>query len=236
MKDYRFLLFDADSTLLNFDLDMTNAFERLYHHFEYDKITPYTPQQLALYEECNSRWWHRFEQKLCTKPELFYTRFKEYLEQTGFPGDPNELNEVYFAALSEGGAVYPGAVELIEKLSHRHRIYIITNGNADTQPKRLARSGLMPYVSGVFVSEAVGDGVGKPDRRYFDHVAENIPGFEREKAIVIGDSQYSDIQGAINAGLDSIWYTGVIGEQEQKFTPTYVAKTYEEILKILERE
>lgn len=234
MKDYRFLLFDADATLLNFDLDMTNAFETLYHHFEYDKIEPYTPRQLELYEECNNRWWRNFEQKLCTKPELFYTRFKEYLDATGFPGDPNELNEVYFAALANGGAVYPGAVELIEKLSQNHEIYIITNGNAVTQPKRLERSGLMPYVKGIFVSEAVGDGVGKPDRRYFDHVAANIPDFDRERALVIGDSMFSDIQGAVNAGIDSIWYTGVIGDKPVLVEPTYRARTYEEVWEIIE--
>ena len=52
------------------------------------------------------------------------------------------------------------------------RLYIITNGVPHTQQQRLTRSGLLPLISGVFVSEAVG--AQKPFKPFFDHVLAKI--------------------------------------------------------------
>ena len=59
-------------------------------------------------------------------------------------------------------------------------MYIVTNGNAASQMSRLERSGLLPYVRDVFVSEDAG--AAKPDVRYFDYAFSRIPGFEKERA------------------------------------------------------
>lgn len=231
MTPYRFLLFDADHTLLNFDADMTAAFEKLYRYCGFEKVQPYSEKFLKQYERCNDRWWKNFEQQCCTKAELYRSRFVDFLKETGLSGDPDEMNKVYFEFLAQGGATYPGAKELLEALSDQYEIYIITNGNAVSQQSRLTRSGLLPYIRDVFVSEKVG--VGKPDKRYFDYVAEHIPGYAPELALVIGDSMSSDILGAYNAGLDCIWYTGAGVSQAQKAPYTYKAASYDAILRIL---
>lgn len=231
MSAYKFLLFDADRTLLDFDTDMTNAFIRLYKSCGFERYAPYSPAMLETYEKCNTAWWDKFERRECTKPELFRNRFVDFLEETGFSGDPDEMNRAYFEFLGEGGALYPGALAMIKKLSGDFSLYLITNGNAVSQFSRLDRSGLRPYFKDVFVSEAVG--VGKPDPRYFQYVAEHIPGFEKEKAVVIGDSLSSDIKGAFNAGLKSIWYTGVWEDRSETVPFTYRAETYDRILEIL---
>lgn len=227
---YQFLLFDADYTLLDFDADMTNAFQALYEISGFSASVPYSEEMLATYEKYNNKWWGKFEKQECTKPELFRNRFVDFLEETGFSGDPDEMNRRYFEFLGQGGAVYPGAVELMRELSGDFSLYIITNGNAASQQTRLEHSGLLPYLQGIFVSDAVG--VGKPDPRYFQYVEEHIPGFEKEKAVVIGDSPSSDLQGAVNAGLDSIWYTGA-WKGTSDAPHTYRAESYEEIKNIL---
>lgn len=231
MTRYQFLLFDADYTLLNFDADMKAAFEKLYKHCGFEKTNPYSEEYLKRYEACNNRWWKNFEQQLCTKPELYRSRFVDFLAETGLSGDPDEMNKVYFEFLAQGGATYPGAKELLETLSAHYEIYIVTNGNAVSQQSRLTRSGLLPYIKDVFVSEKVG--VGKPDKRYFDYVAAHIPGYAPERALVVGDSMSSDILGAYNAGLDCIWYTGAGVSQTQKAPYTYKAGSYDAILRIL---
>lgn len=233
MSAYQFLLFDADYTLLDFDADMTMAFQRLYESCGFGEKLPYSPAMLETYEKYNNKWWGKFEKKECTKPELFRNRFVEFLEHTGLSGDPEEMNRQYFAFLGEGGAVYPGAVELVKKLSRDFSLYLITNGNAASQKTRLEHSGLLHSITDTFVSEVVG--VGKPDLRYFQYVEEHIPGFEKEKAVVIGDSPSSDLQGAVNAGLDSIWYTGALKSFQNEVPYTYRAESYEEIVEILYR-
>ncbi len=229
--DYRTLLLDADGTLLDFGQDMYNAFTGLYAAF-FESQRPYSPEYLHCYDRCNDRWWKKLERGECTKPELYIGRFRDFLAETGFTGDPVQINEGYFTRLGQGGALLPGALELVEKLSKKYELYIVTNGNAATQKTRLANSGLMRFVKDYFVSEDAG--AAKPDPRYFDYVFSRLPHIDRASSLVIGDSLTSDIQGAANAGLDSLYYhpdgpVASIG----KAPYTYEAASYEEIAGLL---
>ena len=141
------------------------------------------------------------------------------------------MNQEYFRNLGQGGALYPGALELIRELSATYELYIVTNGNAVTQKTRLERSGLLDYVKAYFVSEDAG--AAKPDPRYFDYVFSRIPGFAKEQALLLGDSLTSDMLGAQNAGIDSLWYCPQGGELSAGLTVTYQAKNYKEIHQLL---
>lgn len=201
--EYRTLLLDADGTLLDFPRDMENAFTSLYEAF-FSAQRPYTPAYLQCYERCNDRWWKKLERGECTKPQLFVGRFYDFLEETGLTGTPGQLTEEYFQRLGQGGALLPGALELVERLSRKYALYIVTNGNAATQKTRLENSGLMRFVKDYFVSEDAG--AAKPDPRYFDYVFSRLPAVSRSECLVIGDSLTSDIQGAQNAGLHSLYF------------------------------
>lgn len=116
-------------------------------------------------------------------------------------------------------------------LSQRYRLYIVTNGNAASQRTRLAHSGLLPYVGDVFVSEDAG--AAKPDKRYFDYVFSRIPGFEKERALLIGDSLTSDMRGAQNGGIDGLWYCPLGGEAPEDLSIPYRAESFEAIRELL---
>ncbi len=237
MKRYQFLLMDLDYTLLDFDADMTMAFEKLYDFCGFSEAVPYSAGMLELYESFNNKWWRKFEADECTKAELFRNRFIDFLAETGFSKsfapDPDKMNEVYFDYLGSGGVAYPGALELLRKLSKDYGVYITTNGNAATAKTRIQNSGVGKHIQGCFVSEAIG--FAKPDRRYFDYVKAHVPGFEDEKALVIGDSLLTDIQGAKNAGLDSLWYhpSNRRWEDGTETPYTYRAGSFEEIEELL---
>lgn len=230
VKTYRFLLFDADGTLLDFDQDMDKAFRATYRACFGDQ-RPFSQELLDCYEQCNTRWWAKLERGECTKPELVVARFRDFLAETGLTGEPEKINQEYFKNLGQGGAVYPGALELIRDLSKSYELYIVTNGNAVTQRTRLEHSGLMNYVKTYFVSEDAG--AAKPDPRYFDYVFSRIPSFEKDRALLLGDSLTSDMLGAQNAGLDSLWYAPHGGELPEGLSVTYQARTYKEIANLL---
>lgn len=229
----RFLLFDADYTLLDFPQDMTQAFHIMYNAC-FASQRDFSGELLDCYNACNNRAWDRFERGTCTKQELYISRFVEFLAETGLSGDPEAVNETYFTAMAKTGTPYPGAVELVRELSSSYELYMITNGNVVSQMPRLEHSGLAPYFKEVFVSEAVG--VGKPDKRYFDYVAAHIPDFAPDEAVVIGDSPNSDILGAQNAGLDSIWFDPPGAWTNQRTAPAYTwrAESYDDIRRILQ--
>lgn len=237
MKRYRFLLFDADYTLLDFDKDMFHAFQATYEAC-FGSQRPYSPALLEQYEACNDRWWKKLERGECTKPQLFAGRFQDFLQETGLTGQPEEINRLYFENLAQGGALLPGALELVRDLSGAYQLYIVTNGNAVSQMSRLERSGLLPYVQDVFVSEDAG--AAKPDVRYFDYAFSRIPGFEKERALLIGDSLTSDMLGAQNAGIDSMWYCPQAlryypewEEEAKKLSITYQVGSFEEMRRVL---
>lgn len=237
MKRYRFLLFDADYTLLDFDKDMLHAFQATYEAC-FGSQRPYSPALLEQYEACNNRWWKKLERGECTKPQLFAGRFQDFLQETGLTGQPEEINRLYFENLAQGGALLPGALELVRDLSREYQLYIVTNGNAVSQMSRLERSGLLPYVRDVFVSEDAG--AAKPDKRYFAYAFSRIPGFEKGQALLIGDSLTSDMLGAQNAGIDSMWYWPQAlryypewEEEAKKLSITYQVGSFEEMRRVL---
>lgn len=232
MKNYKFLLFDVDYTLLDFDEDMKIAFKETYYAAKFHQSINFSENILSTYENHNTYWWDKFEKQECTKEELYNNRFADFLAETGLEYEPSDLNRLYFENLSKTGTPYKGAVEMMSILSKNHQCYIITNGNAVSQYRRIKNSGLGEYFKECFVSETVG--VGKPHIRYFNHVFQQIPGFDKSLGLVVGDLLTADIQGAVNSGIDSIWYNPQKLPIPQSPSPTYTVSDYSGILTLFE--
>ena len=85
----------------------------------------------------------------------------------------------------------------------------------------------------MFISDEVG--AHKPSKDFFDKMAAHIPDFDPKVALMIGDSLSADIQGANNAGIDSIWFNPKGLVIETPAVPTYQVKNYQDILDILNK-
>lgn len=200
---YTSILFDADNTLLDFDKAENVGLKKVMELYN----LPITDENCRKYSEINAALWKKFEKGEIQKNDIKATRFKTFFEFLGVKEkiDPLQVNETYLSFLREGAYTIEGAKELCENLKEKgYSLYIITNGIALTQARRLKKSGLLPYFKEVFVSETVG--FPKPKKEYFDYVLSNIDEKDKSRILVIGDSLSSDIKGAQNAGLDYIWY------------------------------
>lgn len=228
---YDILLFDADNTLYDFDACEKIAFRRA---LDAAGIS-YAEGMTETYSEINVGCWKRFERGEITRKELTRLRYALFLERYGIAFDALALNDLYVGFLSEAAILLPGAEDLIRRLSAEASIYIITNGLSRVQHGRFDRSPLTPYVKDVFISEELG--ANKPDKLYFDRVIARIPGFDRARAVVIGDSLTSDIKGANNAGLHAVWYDRSRG-RERPDGQVFDARVtdYRELLRFLYRE
>ncbi len=201
-KKFTTILFDADNTLLNFDKDEHQALVRTLE----DYGVPVTDENINTYVSINKSLWKKIETGEITKPELKRTRFRIFFDAIGFECDeePLTVNNHYLSLLGEGGNTLDGAAELCKELKNEgYDLYIVTNGVAATQAKRLKKAELLPYFTEVFVSETVG--YQKPRKEYFDYVLNTVKEKDTSRILLVGDSLSSDIQGAMNVGLPCCW-------------------------------
>ena len=230
---YTTVLFDADNTLLDFDKDENCALRKTMELYG----VPVTEENIKTYVEINQGMWKAIERGELTKPELKRTRFKKFFEAINFrcDTDPFEVNEKYLSLLGEGGNTLEGAAELCRELKEKgYDLYIVTNGVANTQKKRLTKSGLLPLFTDIFVSETVGHQ--KPKKEYFDYVLSHIKEKDIDKIILVGDSLTSDIKGAMNVSLKSVWLNLKGQDLPEEYKPDYVISDIRDVRGILYEE
>ena len=226
---YKFLLFDLDHTLLDFDTAEDIALTQLLKEEGVEDIRAYKDYYVPM----NKALWKDLEEKKITKQELVNTRFSKLFSHFGIEKDGVYLAERYQFYLAQQGQVFSGAMELLDSLIDRgYEHYAATNGITTIQTGRLAQSGLAPYFNQVFISEQLQ--TQKPDALFYDKIGQQIAGFSKEKTLMIGDSLTADIQGGNNADIDTIWYNPQHLENHTQAHPTYEIHSYQDLLDCLD--
>ncbi len=223
MKPYEFLLFDADGTLLDFDRSEYTAMEKLFARHGY----PFSREVLEQYRAINSQLWRDYEQDKILKPVIHMTRFETLFRQLGLAGDGQAFNREYLDALSRECFLIDGAEEVCRALAPRFQLYVVTNGVSHVQRRRMEESGLGRWFRRLFISEELG--VQKPRREFFEKAAAEIPGFSRERALIIGDSPTSDIAGGQAFGIDTCWFNPS-GREAPGLSPTMEITSLRQLL------
>ena len=225
---YKFLLFDLDHTLLDFDTAEDVALTQLLKEEGIEDIQAYKDYYVPM----NKSLWKDLEQKRITKAELINTRFAKLFAHFGIIKDGSYLAERYQFFLAQQGQIFSGAIELLDTLTERgYELYAATNGITAIQTGRLAQSGLAPYFNQIFISEQLK--TQKPDALFYEKIGQQIDGYSKEKTLMIGDSLTADIQGGNNAGIDTIWYNPHHLENNTQAQPTYEVDSYQALLEIL---
>ncbi len=227
---YKFLLFDLDHTLLDFDAAEDVALSQLLNEEGVEDIQAYK----NYYVPMNKALWKDLELKKITKQELVNTRFAKMFAHFGIEKDGAYLAERYQFFLSKQGQIFPGVEELLKNLIHQgYELYAATNGITFIQTGRLERSGIAPFFKEIFISEQLH--TQKPDAEFYEKIGSRIPNFDKKNALMIGDSLSADIQGGINAGIDTIWYNPHHLENKSLAQPTYEVDSYQTLLEILDK-
>ena len=227
MKPYRYLLFDADGTLFDFERAEAEALRQTLHLHELQ----WSVRARDLYRDINQNLWQEFEQGLISKDRLQIERFKRLLEQVPLPGDPEVINTSYVNELGRCSFLFDGAEDICRRLSDHHKLAIITNGIAGVQYPRFEKSPLAAIISDLFISEEIG--YQKPQAEFFTHVLAALQIEDRKSALVIGDSLTADIMGGINAGIDTCWYNPRHLPQDSLIRPTYEIDRLEALFNLL---
>ena len=225
---YKFLLFDLDHTLLDFDAAEDIALTHLLKEEGVEEIQVYKDYYVPM----NKALWKNLEQKKISKQELVDTRFSRLFAHFGVEKDGAYLAERYQFFLSKQGQIFPGVEDLLKNLIHQgYELYAATNGITTIQAGRLEQSGIATFFKEIFISEQLH--TQKPDALFYEKIGQQIAGFSKEKTLMIGDSLTADIQGGNNAGIDTVWYNPQHLENTTQLHPTYEVHSYKDLLNCL---
>lgn len=118
----------------------------------------------------------------------------------------------------------PDALEVVESLAADHSVGLVTNGSPEMQAQKLAGVGLDDAFE--VVVHAGYDTAAKPDPTPFEYALAEL-GVAAERAVHVGNSLESDVMGAHNAGLFSVWLDQ--GEEPDP-VPHYTLSSLSELL------
>ena len=194
-----FVFLDLDDTILDFHKAERIALSKTLVDFG---VEP-TGDVLSRYHIINRQHWEALERGEMTRDQVQEGRFRVLFAELGRAVDAVAVTRAYESNLGIGHYFLPGAQEAVERLHEKYRLFLASNGTASVQHSRLTSAGLYPYFEKVFVSQEIG--FNKPSREYFDTCFAQIPAFDPEKAIMVGDSLTSDILGGIRAGIKTCW-------------------------------
>ncbi|MBW7455035.1 YjjG family noncanonical pyrimidine nucleotidase [Paenibacillus sepulcri] len=196
---YKILLFDLDDTLLDFGANETDSLTKLFQHYGYTL----SDELFRIYNAVNKQLWAEYENGIIVLDDVLNARFSETMLRLGKVVDGMEWENLYRELLGNGSQLIEGALEVCQRLSASHRLFVITNGITQTQIKRLKQSGLHGFFEDIFDSQSIG--FQKPSTAFFDYVRSHIKDFNIKEALIIGDSLNTDIKGGLLSGIDTCW-------------------------------
>lgn len=223
---YKAIFLDIDDTVFNFKKCSESALKETFStlNLEYNKNV------FELFSAIDERLWKQQKEELLTVADVLDIRFAELSETLGLDYDSNLAKEHFGNLLGEQYIMEPGIEKVLKELSSDYKIYAASNGVLTMQENRLQLSGLKRYFTDLYVSDDIG--YAKPNINFFTESMDRA-GLEPSEILMVGDSLVSDIAGAREAGIDSVWYNPYSLENLSKINADYEIENLHELAGIL---
>jgi|TARA_Y100000114_G_scaffold60348_1_gene55334 putative hydrolase of the HAD superfamily len=206
LSKYQHIFFDLDHTLWDYDANAAEALHELYEVHKLEQLEAFTKQDLvAMFFEVNHKLWDLYNHHRIGRADIRKRRFPEIFHKLRVSPEhlPATFEEEYVALAPTKSRLFDYATEVLDYLSARYKLHLITNGFDDIQHTKLRSSNLTPYFQRVITSESSRSR--KPNPRIFE-VAFELTGADCFNSIMIGDNLDSDIAGAKRVDMDHVWF------------------------------
>ena len=197
---YKWLLFDADSTLFDYDKAEALALQATFKQYGYT----FNPAYLAAYRKINERVFKLYAQGSISTQQVRYKRFEQLSEVLGIELDCVPFGNTHIGNLSQSAYLIDGAEDAVSTLYQKADLAIITNGLLDVSKPRVAKSTIGIYFKDIISAEEIG--VSKPNAGFFKITLDRIGNPAKEDVLIIGDNLISDIKGGYDFGIDTCWF------------------------------
>lgn len=219
------VLIDIDDTIFDFEKCSKNAFKNTLKKLDLS----YKEKDFLYFDEVNDILWNKQKLGKININEVFIERSIMMSKYFKLDVEKEIFNDLFVEFLYDEIEMVDEIEDLLSYLSNKYQIYAASNGIYDMQINRLKKSNLDKYFKDIFVSDKMS--YEKPDKRFFEKII-NITKYSNNNLIMIGDSIKSDIIGAKNSGIKSIYFNkGNKKISDKDFT--YQVKKLSEIKKIL---
>lgn len=212
-------------------------------------------------QQCFEWLYENYFKEVCTREEFeayreaftpIYTKRAEDNSEVHFMRDeivkifehfgvecPDDLEELEYALMNQMQqetllkAVKDTLIELHDK---GIGMYMLSNSifSGKATERLLGDFNILKYFNRVFVSADYG--IRKPHPRFFQLAVEEIqkdyPDIQKEDILFVGNDYTSDVQGAIDAELEVVWYN-VAEQAEEKGISTYSIRDFKELINII---
>lgn len=204
-RPYKCIFFDLDHTLWDYEC---NARETLL-----DLHTSYALAQRGIpfhafhqqFQRINLELWGLYDRGAIDHPVIRHERFRKVLEAFGMREDKlsTELSHDYFHGCPKKPHLVPHAREILDYLSGNYAMTVITNGFDEIQHVKLESGAITRYFRHIITSQKAGHK--KPARQIFEY-ALSLNELRCDEALMVGDNLITDIGGARNACIDTVYY------------------------------
>jgi len=196
------LFFDLDHTIYDFDKNSALTFQAIFTEMELSGVDDF----MTHFRPINDSYWERFSKEEISRGFLRYGRLKDTFDAINVKINDDHIYYIadeFIGKLPNYNHVFDGAYETLDVLKNNYRLHIITNGPDSVQEKKLKNANLTGYFQTITNSEIAG--VKKPHPGIFQH-ALTTANTKAENSLMIGDNINADVHGALNVGMQVVWF------------------------------
>jgi putative hydrolase of the HAD superfamily len=203
---YKHIFFDLDHTIWDFDKNAEEALHELYNMYALKQLGLHSPDLfIETYTRNNHQLWAEYHVGNITKAELRAARFKKTFLDLGLHPEviPVGFEDDYVKLCPTKTNLFPHAHETLQYLQSKYTLHLISNGFRESQDTKISGTNIGGYFQHIIISEEVG--INKPDAAIFEH-AISLAKTTKTESLMIGDSLEADVRGALNFGMDAIYF------------------------------
>lgn len=228
---YKHLFFDLDHTLWDFETNAKNTLEQLFNEYNLSIHIENFDRFFNAYSHHNKLLWQQYEEGLLPQEELKWKRMYNALQDFNAADEilAKEMSHSFLAHLPYRKVLFPYTIEILTYLKKKgYQLHLITNGFNTVQFGKIKTAAIDHFFVEVITSESSNSL--KPHKAIFDYALAKCNA-ESTECLMIGDNPLADIQGGINAGIDTVYVNHI--NKESEIPATYSIKHLKELEEIL---
>ncbi|MGM9795435.1 MAG: YjjG family noncanonical pyrimidine nucleotidase [Candidatus Aphodosoma sp.] len=202
---YKVIFFDLDDTLWDFQANAKVAMKQLFDNSKLNDLFPAFEFFYDKYQVVNHELWRCYSNGSVSKEKLMVDRFLIPLTEAGC-NDVDlacSLGDEYLNLLALQSILVDNALQMLTFLKPYYRLAVVSNGFKEVQYNKLKRSNIISFFEEIILSDEIG--YNKPDPNFFS-IALKRMNVDNSEAVVVGDNYDTDIVGAFNANIDSVFF------------------------------